>query len=420
MSFVDHLQLALCDLHISFNLKGEQKRALEAIYNGEDVFCLLKTGFGKSLIYQLSPFLLSRKTGNENLFVIVLSPLNSIMKDQVRQMCMKGVKACYLDMLCKNGETYMLKGAATDMEDAEDEYEMSEENEETSDDGLIESSVQLNDIENSGSFKILYCHPEALLSSRAGQALARSKHFRRNVCCVAIDEAHMIQEWGVKFRPDFGRLQEILGLYSSVPVIVLTATASVNTQQLLIKDLGLRSPRMVIANPNRENIMFHKLLRSKSENEKDDLDDILSEILSGLLEERTDFPLTLVYTDLETIQYSYRYIEEGLGQHQYEGEPIPENRIFAMYHQNYTEKLKDHIVKEISKPNSKIRLIFATVALGMGINAPEIRKVIHFKSPTSLEKYIQETGRAILYTCENERVIFQYDLRIYLCITCIV
>ena len=79
---------------------------------------------------------------------------------------------------------------------------------------------------------------------------------------------------------------------------------------------------------------------------------------------------------------------------QYCGEPIPENRMFAQYHQVYTDDMKNHVIAELGKETCKVRLIFATVALGMGLDAPHIRHVIHYKPPTSLEKYFQETGRA--------------------------
>ena len=83
-----------------------------------------------------------------------------------------------------------------------------------------------------------------------------------------------------------------------------------------------------------------------------------------------------------------------MGAAQYVGESVVENRLFAQYHQVYTEDMKKFIVQELCKDRSKIRVVFATVALGMGLNAPHIRRVIHYKPPTSLEKYFQETGRA--------------------------
>ena len=82
-----------------------------------------------------------------------------------------------------------------------------------------------------------------------------------------------------------------------------------------------------------------------------------------------------------------------MGNAMYVGEHCPENRIFGQYHSEYTQKMKEHIVSELCKEESKMRLVFTTVALGMGLDAPHVRHVIHYKPPTSLEKYFQETGR---------------------------
>ena len=87
-------------------------------------------------------------------------------------------------------------------------------------------------------------------------------------------------------------------------------------------------------------------------------------------------------------------MDEIMGDEQYEGEPLPENRLFAQFHKETTDKLKSHIVRELCKISSKLRLVFATVALGMGLDAPQIRHIIHYKPPTSVEQYFQETGRA--------------------------
>ena len=113
-----------------------------------------------------------------------------------------------------------------------------------------------------------------------------------------------------------------------------------------------------------------------------------------LLEKKKAFPLTVVYTDTAVISYGYRFMADLMGTQQYIGDDRPENRLFAQYHQQYTERMKKFIVAEICKEDSTIRLVFATVCLGMGLNAPHIRHVIHFKPPTSLEKYYQEVGRA--------------------------
>ena len=113
-----------------------------------------------------------------------------------------------------------------------------------------------------------------------------------------------------------------------------------------------------------------------------------------LMTEKLNFPLTIFYTDTSVISFAYSFFEKKMGKLQYVGDAKPENRLFAQYQQVYTDAMKKHIVQELCKEESKIRIVFATVALGMGLNAPHIREVIHYKPPTSLEKYFQETGRA--------------------------
>ena len=106
MSFEEHLRLAERDFDLQFPLKLEQTEALKSLYDQKDTFCMLRTGFGKSLIFQLSPFVLGRKIGSEDTITLVISPLNSIMTDQVKKLCSRGIPACSLDMQCTSGESY--------------------------------------------------------------------------------------------------------------------------------------------------------------------------------------------------------------------------------------------------------------------------------------------------------------------------
>jgi superfamily II DNA helicase RecQ len=156
----------------------------------------------------------------------------------------------------------------------------------------------------------------------------------------------------------------------------------------------MEAPAIVTENPNRPNIFFEIHQRPPSVQTKDHLDQILPSIATKLKKQRTEFPQTIVYTDTSVIAYCYWRMDEIMGDEQYEGEPLPENRLFAQFHKETTEKLKSHIVRELCKSSSKLRLVFATVALGMGLDAPQIRHIIHYKPPTSVEQYFQETGRA--------------------------
>ena len=176
--------------------------------------------------------------------------------------------------------------------------------------------------------------------------------------------------------------------------MLFTATAPPSARRDILKSLNMDSPTTVEVNPNRKNITYVKIFRPPSQETKDHLDNILKKILSDLMTERENYPQTLIYTDTDCIAYCYWYAERTVGEAMYIGEHCPENRIFGQYHSEYTQKMKEHIVSELCKEDSKLRLVFATVALGMGLDAPHVRHVIHYKPPTSLEKYFQETGRA--------------------------
>jgi ATP-dependent DNA helicase RecQ len=202
---------------------------------------------------------------------------------------------------------------------------------------------------------------------------------------------------GSEFRKEFMRIGDnVLPHFPGVPVLLFTATAPVATQKTLIDLLHLTNPVLVCENPDRPNITYilHKRPPSQSTQAKEHLHQLISSLCSLLQSMKLDFPITVVYTDTQTIAYCYWLTEMTLKQEQYIGEAVPENRIFAQYHQVYTEEMKNHVVAELAKESCKIRLIFATNALGMGLDAPNIRHVIHYKPPTSLEKYFQEMGRA--------------------------
>ena len=110
-AFEENLQKALEDLGIKFKLKEQQIEALKSLYDGRDTFCMLRTGFGKSIIYQTTPFLLGYKLDNHSTITLVISPLNSIMHDQVRSLAERGVQACALDMKCQGGDSFLLQAA---------------------------------------------------------------------------------------------------------------------------------------------------------------------------------------------------------------------------------------------------------------------------------------------------------------------
>ena len=183
--------------------------------------------------------------------------------------------------------------------------------------------------------------------------------------------------------------------FPSVPVVALTATASKKDVSVIKESLNLKSPLEVIANPNRSNIFYEKVFR-----QGDDVDfmvETLKPIVTQLKEKTVLYPLTVLYLPLKWCGFAFKYFGNNLGTEQYypsTAEALPENRLFAQFHAPQTKAMKDQILAELASPISKVRVIFATVAMGMGVNIPEIRHVIHVGPPRSIREYFQETGRA--------------------------
>ncbi|XP_053402587.1 uncharacterized protein LOC123550711 [Mercenaria mercenaria] len=239
-------------------------------------------------------------------------------------------------------------------------------------------------------------HPETVFNKEVGRMM-RNSRFRDLVCCTVVDEVHMISEWGTEFRKCFERLGELTCLFPNIPHLALTATASPNAISSLIETLQMRNTTRVLANPDRPNIYIEQKERLSNIHKYEKYDAILCDITQEIKEKKSDFPVTIMYCDnLESLGYCFQYLTYELGKDAYipVGSSDPENRIVAQYHKDYTENMKLHIINELRKETPKLRLVLATVALGMGLNAPSISRIVHMRPPTTLEKYLQEIGRA--------------------------
>ena len=200
---------------------------------------------------------------------------------------------------------------------------------------------------------------------------------------------------GDDFRPDFSRLGMLCALFPDVPVLALTATASKRDRAIIRNTLHLKDPLEVLVSPNRPNIYYKKLFRVGPDLES--YESILQPIAEGLQKETVNYPLSIVYMTLKWCGFAYKMFDKILGGKQYypsDTEAVPENRIFAQFHAPQTTKMKKHILKELTSPVSKIRVVFATVAMGMGVDIQSIRHIIHIGPPCTVREYIQETGRA--------------------------
>ena len=183
--------------------------------------------------------------------------------------------------------------------------------------------------------------------------------------------------------------------FLSVPVVAMTATASKDDRESVKKSLGLKTCAEVVGNPDRTNIMYTKHFRGEPDVES--IVRILSPIAQDLLKEQANYPLTIIYIPLKWCGFAYKIFESVLGSSQYfpaGSMPAPENRLFAQFHSPQTQEMKDEILKQLCSSKSTIRVVFATVALGMGVDIKGIRSVVHITPPYTIQAYFQETGRA--------------------------
>ncbi|MEO8719562.1 MAG: DNA helicase RecQ [Ginsengibacter sp.] len=219
----------------------------------------------------------------------------------------------------------------------------------------------------SGNTKLLYVAPETLTKEENVEFLKDLK-----VSFFAVDEAHCISEWGHDFRPEYRRLREIMDLIDeNVPVIALTATATPKVQSDIVKNLGLRDPNIFISSFNRSNLYYEVVPKEKK-------DQAIKSIVKFISQNKGKSGI--IYT-------LNRKTTEELA------ETLMANGIKAVaYHAGLDTKLRAK--RQDQFLGEEIQVIIATIAFGMGIDKPDIRFVIHYNIPKSIENYYQETGRA--------------------------
>ena len=306
--------------------KGNQEAIIKSVLAGNNTFVLMPTGGGKSLCYQL-PALMSDGTA------IVVSPLIALMKNQV-------------DMIRNFGTDL---GIAHVMNSSLSKAELLE----------VKSDLK------SGKTKMLYVAPESLTKEETVEFLRTLK-----ISFVAIDEAHCISECGHDFRPEYRRLRPIINaIGKDLPVIALTATATVKVQQDIMKNLEIMDAKVFKSSFDRPNLYYEVRPKTK---------DVIKDIIKYI--KQNQGKSGIVYC------LSRKKVEEL-------AETLVVNGIRALpYHagldsQTRKENQDKFLMEEVD-------VIVATIAFGMGIDKPDVRFVIHHDIPKSLEGYYQETGRA--------------------------
>lgn len=201
---------------------------------------------------------------------------------------------------------------------------------------------------------------------------------------------------GKEFRKDFKELSCLKAFFPRVPMLALTATAPPSLIQRIAESLSMNSDVKIInKNPNRENVFLDKKTRLPNQYGSASYEEILKPIAEELLQRREKYPMTIIYMKLKYCGFAYQLFNKILEDCQFVGDDNePCSRLFAQFHAPQTSRMKVEILNEIKKESSRIRVLFATVALGMGVNVPYVSRIVHIGPPSSLEAYMQEIGRA--------------------------
>lgn len=308
--------------HFGFDrFRPLQQEIISDVLSGRDVLALLPTGGGKSLCYQLPAVVLPGLT-------VVVSPLIALMKDQVDSLLANGIPATFLNSSINGAEANKRTAAL-----------------------------------RSGGYKILYLAPERLMMPGT---LAFLKELPLSL--LAIDEAHCISEWGHDFRPEYRMLGELREVFSKVPFLALTATATERVRQDIGTQLKLRTPETYVASFNRPNLSYKVVPKKEA-----------YDFIQQFLKTRED-ESGIIYCQSrnDTERLAAKLNRDGISAAAYHAGLEPAQRA----------KNQDLFLRD------EVRVICATIAFGMGINKPNVRFVIHHSIPKNLEGYYQETGRA--------------------------
>ena len=308
------------------NFKNLQKDIIKNILNDKNSFVLMPTGGGKSLCYQL-PALIKEGTS------IIVSPLIALMKNQVDSI--RGFST-------SNGVAHVLNSSL--------------------------NKTQVKEVKNdviNGVTKLLYVAPESL-------AKVDNINFFKSIeiSFLAVDEAHCISEWGHDFRPEYRNIRKILDQFSQkIPIIALTATATLKVQDDIMKNLGILNANVYKTSFNRPNLYYEVRQKNSS---------IDSQIIKFI--DKNKNKSGIIYC------LSRKKVEEL-------AETLIVNKINALpYHAGLDSKTR--VRNQDSFLQDDCDIIVATIAFGMGIDKPDVRFVIHYDIPKSIESYYQETGRA--------------------------
>ncbi|KAM0693914.1 hypothetical protein Q7P36_006038 [Cladosporium allicinum] len=325
-----------------FKLRGfrqGQIGAINATLQGKDVFVLMPTGGGKSLCYQLPALITSGTTRG---VTVVVSPLLSLMEDQVQHLRALNIQAYLI-----NSETQADERRAIF-------------------DAFKESNVQ-------DFVQLLYITPEMLSKSGAIVGNFSRLYEKGFLARLVVDEAHCVSQWGHDFRPDYKAIGDVRRQFPKLPVIALTATATENVKVDVMHNLGIDGCEVFARSFNRPNLYYEVRQKGKA---KEDVETI-AQLIQNNHRGQTGIIYCLSRKNCEDIAKSLTQDYKIRAHH---------------FHAGMESADKSNIQKKWQA--GQYHVIVATIAFGMGIDKANVRYVIHHSMPKSLEGYYQETGRA--------------------------
>ncbi|MGB0933782.1 MAG: DNA helicase RecQ [Lishizhenia sp.] len=305
------------------SFRPQQEKIINAVLNKTDSVVLMPTGGGKSLCFQIPALM-------QDGITLVISPLISLMKDQVEALKANGVSAAYLN-------------STVDEEERLDIIKRSKSNE----------------------IKLLYLSPETLVTVLSGFILDL------DISIVAIDEAHCVSMWGHDFRPEYTQLSTFRNSLPDATFIALTATADKLTRKDIANHLGLKSPEVFVSSFDRPNLSL--TVRGNIPKKKK-----ITEVVDFISDRLDESGIIYCLSRKETESWSEILTENGIrAAHYHAGLPAEERA-----------KVQEDFI------NDTIPIICATIAFGMGIDKSNVRWIIHNNLPKNVEGYYQEIGRA--------------------------
>ncbi|XP_042866090.1 Bloom syndrome protein homolog isoform X3 [Penaeus japonicus] len=329
-----HTREMLKIFHQRFGLKKfreNQKEVINAALLGKDCFVLMPTGGGKSLCYQL-PACVAEGVS------IVVSPLKSLIQDQVQKLASLDIPAA------------RLSGDVTQRDET-----------------LVYSEL----MKREPGLKLLYVTPEKISASQKFCSVLENLYQRQKLGRFVIDEAHCVSQWGHDFRPDYKKLSVLRQRYPNVPVIALTATATPRVRVDILHQLGLTNPKWFLSSFNRSNLKYEVIPKKGKK--------ITTEV-AAIIKAKYPGQSGIVYC------LSRKECDST-------ADDLARAGIKAVsYHAGLTDNQRVNV--QTQWINDKFKVVCATIAFGMGIDKPDVRFVIHYSLPKSIEGYYQESGRA--------------------------